>query len=343
MANQTSAWARIRCSLDCGCTCHWVGARVYHVRFRDWWKYIPFVSVPRPPKYLGAGAGRSCMEVAPDWCVYGTVTTCLFIGLAMNCFLLAVAWRLRRARKAAGFPLIVALGLGDTLSGCFGLGMAVARVVMGYPAVFESVWACRLFGMVGYLNFNLCGLMISFLALERYLLVCHDYRISMRVVWGVIAVTGIVYTMPLVYESNEFTSDLTTNYCFPRESSPLVFIIDGLTNIPLLALGFSYVSIFIHHMRMANEFDSDYPRTVCRRAMFVLVLYFTCYSPKLFLTVSSIIWGPGEIPRIMHLIPPMGLSMVFTINPIIVLCLYNNFRVQALALLKIGQPTPATV
>ncbi|KAJ9063325.1 G-protein coupled receptor 35 [Entomophthora muscae] len=258
-----------------------------------------------------------------------------FIGLVFNVLLMWVLWRIGELWGSFSFRLITCVAIGDIVTSMATLGIGLFRSKLGYDGVIESLWYCRVFGFHLFYGHNLSGILISMIALDRYLVVRHRTRLSPLYSWLVFGIVALLYAATLGINSyqNTFKMDLTHSFCLPAGkpvSKAAEIFSTILFNLPLLVLCFCYITIFFvcRRLHSSNKYINH---RLPFRALVCMFAYLLCYLPKLINTIWYMF--RNAYPTITFCILAIyGLNSTMAINPILVVFLNNQVRQEIITM-----------
>ncbi|KAJ9056102.1 Melatonin receptor type 1B [Entomophthora muscae] len=258
------------------------------------------------------------------------------LGVVCNGLLLQVLWRINELWGSFTFRLITCAAVGDLVASLTTVGIGMFRLVLGYPGVMESAWYCRVFGFSLFFSHNLSGLLVSLIALDRYLVVKHRQRLHPAYTWVFVTVVALTFGAALACNSyqNSFAVDPTFSFCLPSgstESSVAAIFTEVLVNIPLLVLGFCYISIFFIILRIQRHSKVFFKTHIHLRALLLIIGYFICYFPKFFGTLWRLCTNTHP-PFVFYILMPLGLTLVMIFNPFLVLFLNHRVHQETIAI-----------
>ncbi|KAJ9063326.1 G-protein coupled receptor 35 [Entomophthora muscae] len=247
------------------------------------------------------------------------------VGLVLNLVLVRVLWRIGELWGSFTYRLVTWVAVGDGIVSLTILGGSVFREILGYSGVVRSGWYCRVFGFGLLFGHNLSGLVISVIALDRYLVVRHSTRLRPLHICFVVGGIMVSYGTVLGINSyqNAFRMDLTKSFCLPH-GKPISTVAEWfstlLFNLPLFVLSFCYITIFFVCRRIQRSNKKLLEGHRPARALVWISAYLVCYSPKLVGTIWYI--SSNAFPALPFcIITALGLNSIVAINPILVLFL----------------------
>ncbi|KAJ9063915.1 hypothetical protein DSO57_1035942 [Entomophthora muscae] len=256
------------------------------------------------------------------------------VGFVCNVLLLRVLYRINELWGSLAFRLITCVAAGDLLSSLAMLGTGIFRAALGYAGVLESEWYCRLFGSTMFLGNSLTGLLLSMLALDRYLAVRHSRRLKPTYAWLVFGASAVVSIVILGYSvhRNAFELDPTYSHCMPSKGDRFRWtsiLMKILANVPVLIISFCYTAIFTICCRIQSANHALFGSHLPFRALFIFLAYLICYFPKLFVFIWSLFTDLYP-PFILYILSPLAVTSLIVINPMLVLFLSNKVQQEVM-------------
>lgn len=255
-------------------------------------------------------------------------------GLVCNLLLLYVLWTIGELWQTFTFRLISLVALGDIGTSLTILATGIFRALLGTHAQ-HSPWYCRVFGASLLFSHVTAGLIVSIIALDRYLAVCHHRRLHPRHTWLVLGGIALLLGTVLLTNSyhNAFRMDTTDSICVPFGSGLLAVagvVSTFLFSVPLVILSFCYVAIFFVLLRAQRRHRELANRNLPLRALLWFGAYLLCYAPRFYATLRTCLAGAENSPALCVGIL-LGLSSIIVINPVLVLFLNQRVRLGAKA------------
>lgn len=269
-------------------------------------------------------------DEASSLAIAGVLVVVSVAGIAINGLLLHVLTKLEE--KTTSFVLIWNAGIADLLlCGCT-LLLSVVRPVLGFPAAYHSWFYCPVLGSVTFFFSSMSGILMGFLALERYSVICHQRGLPRAAIWGVFSAVAVTFAVLLTGNSviDGFAPDPSFIFCMPKGTPWSLcanYAFNVLLNIPIVVLSFCYVAIFVKCYRadVPNQAEKITRRAAIRALLFLSV-YFMCYIPKVSTTLIGAYYGLGAPPRFLYMLAPICMTMLAIVNPILVLLLHRHIK-----------------
>ncbi|KAI0241383.1 hypothetical protein L0F63_005947, partial [Massospora cicadina] len=262
--------------------------------------------------------------------VAGALVVVSVCGLLTNGVLLYGLPKL--SEKSMSFQLIRMIGVTDLSLGVCTLMVCISRFGLDLAAAYTSWFYCPVFGSLTFFFSGTSSILMSFLALERYCVICHQRGLPRRLTITIFIVIASTFAILLAGSSilGSYAPDPTFLFCFPEGSTWSTFSNYAfylVINVPVAVLVFCYVSIFVKCCRMSipNQVDSVTKKAAIQ-SLLLLVVYFICYMPKFLTTVIGIFYGLSAPPRILYLLIPIGMTLLVVVNPILVLFLHRQMK-----------------
>ncbi|KAJ9066816.1 hypothetical protein DSO57_1005779 [Entomophthora muscae] len=262
--------------------------------------------------------------------IVGVLVFVSALGIGINAFLLCVLDRL--PEKSTSFVLILLIGVADLLLCVFTLLVCVSRLYLGFLGSYLSWFYCPVLGSLTFFFSSMSGILMGFLAIERYSVICHQQGLPRGIIWALFSMVALTFATLLTGNSliGGFAPDPSFIFCMPRGTTWSMYAdmaFNILLNIPIVVLTFCYISIFLkcYQSTFANRRES-LTRKAALRSLLFLLLYFACYIPKFSTTVIGAYGGLDAPPRVLYMIIPVGMTMLALVNPILVLLLHRRFK-----------------
>jgi len=271
----------------------------------------------------------------------------------MNSFVLYLVYRMNQCRSILSHQLITCVAFIDIILSISVILMVIMRFQIPYSEVFESKIFCPVFGFTLTCFTGISMVLVTILAVERYLLISHHRSLRSVITWSLILMISIAYGVAGIGSSidNAFAPDPTYTYCWPNGSSwsnILNLLLTSTFLSTLVIITFCYMAIFITCYKWTHPKSPCYsntdltlkpeslpiPRGGTLRAISFICCYFLCFLPKCISTIWQAIDGPQNHPFILFVIAPFCISLSTAINPLMVIFLHSQFKVEALSVLR---------
>lgn len=265
--------------------------------------------------------------------LYRTVSLGLgVVTIPANLLLLFLLFRVRLFTAAVSYQLIGLLAVSDLLHGSVILAARLTEWWVGPLVIVETDWYCQTIGTVSHGLICTSAYLLGLLAFERYWLICRDRLVSPLCLWTVFGVTEVALIIPLTMSSlaKNLGADPIYGYCLPYGSAWATItstILVGSFIVPLAALVTCYVAISRTICRHVP--DRRLRRVVVLKSSAFIAIYSLCYLPK-FLTSLWWRFRPVEsIPRLLHVVGPLGVILPHLLNPLLVFAIHAHFKREA--------------
>ncbi|KAJ9066810.1 hypothetical protein DSO57_1005773 [Entomophthora muscae] len=269
-------------------------------------------------------------DEASSMLVLGALVVAAVFGIAINSFLLHVGKKL--LEKSMSIKMIYIIGVADLLLCGVTLLLCSLRPVLGFPEAYHSKLYCPVLSSGVFFSSSMSGILMGFLAMERYSVICHRESLSPNIVWPLLGVVSLTFAVFLAGNSinGGFAPDPTFIFCMPKGTEWSLcanYAFNLLLNIPILVLTFCYISIFAKCYR-ANVPDQDKKATkrAALRSLLFLCVYFICYIPKVSTTVIGLFYGLDAPPRVLYMLAPICMTLLAIINPILVFMMHRQIK-----------------
>ncbi|KAJ9065359.1 hypothetical protein DSO57_1020356 [Entomophthora muscae] len=260
----------------------------------------------------------------------GVLIVVSIAGIAINSFLLRILTKM--SEKSTSFVMIWSVAFADLLLCHFTLVICIVRPVLGYPEAYHSSFYCPALGSVTFFVSSMSGILMGFLAMERYSVICHQRGLPQSVVWTLFSAIALTFAILLIGNSiiGGFAPDPSFIFCMPMGTEWSLwanYTFNVLLNIPILVLTFCYIAIFVKCYR-ANVPDraEQITKRVAIRSLLFLAIYLLCYLPKFTTTLIGSYYGLGAPPVLLYMLIPVGMTTLAIVNPILVLLLHRHVK-----------------
>ncbi|KAI0226443.1 hypothetical protein L0F63_002055, partial [Massospora cicadina] len=262
--------------------------------------------------------------------VAGVLIIISVLGVIANGFLLYVLSKL--PGRSVSFQLIKLIAVADLFLCGFTCMLSILRPILGYPGAYTNWFYCPVFGSMTFFCSGTSSILMSFLAVERYSVICHQRGLSRSLIMVSFSIVATTFGVLLAGNSIAGGSapDPSFMFCMPEGttwSKVANYAFYLLLNVPVAAFVFCYVSIFVKCYRSSipNQADSI-TRKAAIQSLLLLVVYFICYMPKFLTTVIGIFYGLNAPPKTLYVLIPIGMTSLTLVNPIMVLHLHRQVK-----------------
>ncbi|KAJ9053399.1 hypothetical protein DSO57_1039499 [Entomophthora muscae] len=272
----------------------------------------------------------------------GTLVVVSVVGIIVNAFLLCVLRQL--PERSTSFTLIWTVGGADLLLCGFTLAMCIARPILQYPGAYHSWYYCSILGSATFFFSSMSGILMGFLAMERYSVICHQKGLRHGFIWFSFFFIAAVFGVLLTENALEggFAPEPSFIFCMAKGSEWSLYtnyVFYVLLNTPIAIFSFCYIAIFIKCYTANVPSDAEViTKRVAIRSLLFLAIYLLCYIPKLSTTIIGIYFGLNALPKALYMIIPIGMTMLAVVNPILVLLLHRHIKARVRSLLLHKKP-----
>ncbi|KAJ9071939.1 hypothetical protein DSO57_1032285 [Entomophthora muscae] len=257
------------------------------------------------------------------------------LGMASNMILLLALWRTKAKWNRLNLQSVGPVLLIDTVASFLVVVKEILSFYMGNIELLSTSWLCPYFGTTFIILSCLSMILISAMAIDRYCILVHGFNIRCLWGWLVIVLLGVTVSSLLVLNTviNGLRPNSSFTYCRPDGSNALTLAAHRLATavvlVGLVVVSFCYARIYLHCRKALAAFHE-----MSGRFLFVLVAYHICLLPKFITSLWGLFADQSTIPFFIHVIGPLGIVLLFVINPLLVIGLKATLRKELHSLFK---------
>ncbi|KAJ9065360.1 hypothetical protein DSO57_1020357 [Entomophthora muscae] len=158
--------------------------------------------------------GYAYDELSSMW-VVGVLIVVSIAGIVVNSFLLNILTKM--SEKSTSFVMIWSVGIADLLLCQFTLLVCITRPILGYPKSYHSSFYCPVLSSLTFFFSSMSGILMAFLAMERYRVICHQQGLPRRIIWTLFPAIALTFGILLTGNSinGGFAPDPSFIFCMP--------------------------------------------------------------------------------------------------------------------------------
>ncbi|KAJ9072647.1 hypothetical protein DSO57_1025180 [Entomophthora muscae] len=253
------------------------------------------------------------------------------LGILGNLLLLLAVYRSQAQWTRLNLQLVAPIAGFGLLGSLVVFNEDLLCLVMGNEEMFASSWFCPFFGTPLLILPCFVTVLVSGMALDRYLIVVRSTGIPCLWGWLCISIlcgsfTATILANTIVYD---IIPDSTMTYCRPAGSDLLASIIRYYSTVivfvGLFIITFSYFGIYFHCRKTLATFH-----VLPDRYLIFPISYLVCLLPKFIVIVWGFFADRSEIPAPLLAMGPLGFVLLFIVNPCLVFAFHACLRNELL-------------
>ncbi|KAJ9053398.1 hypothetical protein DSO57_1024575 [Entomophthora muscae] len=249
------------------------------------------------------------------------------LGLITNATLLLVLWRARTRMFRLNMQLVGPLAVVDFSQSLLIVIQTLVAMVITREGMLQSSWFCSCFGVPRLVLLCVSIILLSAIAMDRYYLVVHENGINCWLGWIAVVVvsgsiTGLVLASHIIYGSQV---DGSLGYCRSKDTEILAKAV-RCTSSTIVALGLVIVVFCYIGVYRRCRANLSFLKTLSTRYTLLIAAYVICWLPKSITSTYSLFASPDSLPEILRIIGPLGLILLLSVNPCLVIGFQANLR-----------------
>ncbi|KAJ9071938.1 hypothetical protein DSO57_1032284 [Entomophthora muscae] len=262
------------------------------------------------------------------------------LGMASNLLLLLAVYRSNSRCNRLNLQLVAPIAILDFLGSFVIVLTYILSLAKGKSELFTSSWFCPLFGTWLLIIPSLVTVLVSGMALDRYLIVVHSRGIPR--LWGWLCVSTVCCSFTATVLVNTIVYDIipdpTMTYCKPIGSDLLASIIrhysTAIVFVGLFIITFSYFGVYSHCRKSLATFH-----VLPDRYLIFPISYLVCLLPRFTYIIWSFFEEINVIPPLLLTLGIMGYILLYVANPCLVFGFQSDLRKEAF---HVFLPRPAS-